>query len=76
MENINQVTSNLSDTDKRFIKTEGNVPEDDQEGVSTGVWPILDEEQHEHQFDLDHGHQLNVDVHIISEYIPISIELV
>ena len=57
MENINQVTSNLSDMDKRFIKTEGTVPEDEQEGVSTGVWPILDEQQHEHQFDLDPGHQ-------------------
>ena len=57
MENINQVTSNLSDMDKRFIKTEGTVPEDDQEGVSTGVWPILDEEQHERPFDLDPGQQ-------------------
>ena len=49
MEDDNQVTSNLSNLDQRSIKTEGIGHDEAQEGESTGVWPMNDEQHQFHQ---------------------------
>ena len=55
MDNLNQIAGNLSQMDKRSIKTEGVTQEDEHGGMSTDVWPIMDDDQH--QFDLTSGSQ-------------------
>ena len=55
MENLNPVVSNLSQMDKRSIKTEGATQDDDPGSISTDVWPMIEDDQN--QFDLNPTNQ-------------------
>ena len=55
MDSLTPVVNNLSQMDKRSIKTEGSAQDDEHSGIPNDVWPMLDDEQP--QFDLNPANQ-------------------
>ena len=55
MDSLTPVVNNLSQMDKRSIKTEGSAQDDDHSGIPNDVWPLIDDEQP--QFDLNPANQ-------------------